>query len=64
LRGLVGEMQRIGAWRDPMLAFYARIGCRPQAYKKEPQPGEDAVRPKAASVPDAARVPAVREHRA
>ena len=36
LRGLVGEMQRIGAWRDPMLAFYARIGCRPQAYKKNP----------------------------
>jgi DEAD/DEAH box helicase domain-containing protein len=29
-------MQRIGAWRDPMLAFYARIGCRPQAYKKNP----------------------------
>lgn len=36
LRGLVGEMQRIGAWRDPMLAFYARVGCRPQAYKKNP----------------------------
>lgn len=36
LRGLVGEMQRIGAWRDPMLAFYARIGCRPQAYKRNP----------------------------
>lgn len=36
LRGLVGEMQRIGAWRDPMLSFYARVGCRPQAYKKNP----------------------------
>jgi DEAD/DEAH box helicase domain-containing protein len=36
LRGLAGEMQRIGAWRDPMLAFYARVGCRPQAYKKNP----------------------------
>jgi DEAD/DEAH box helicase domain-containing protein len=36
LRGLLGEMQRIGAWRDPMLSFYARIGCRPEAYKKNP----------------------------
>lgn len=36
LRGLIAEMQRIGAWRDPMLAFYARVGCRPQAYKKNP----------------------------
>jgi DEAD/DEAH box helicase domain-containing protein len=36
LRGLLSQMQRIGAWRDPGLAFYARIGCRPQAYKKNP----------------------------
>ena len=36
LHGLVGEMQRMGAWRDPALAFYARIGCRPQAYRKNP----------------------------
>jgi phosphatidylserine/phosphatidylglycerophosphate/cardiolipin synthase-like enzyme len=32
----LGRSKRIGAWRDPMLAFYARIGCRPQAYKKNP----------------------------
>ena len=36
LRGLIAELQRMGAWRDPMLAFYARIGCRPQAYRKNP----------------------------
>ena len=34
LSGLLAQMQRIGAWRDPGLAFYARVGCRPQAYKK------------------------------
>ena len=36
LRGLVAEMQRMGAWRDPALAFYARMGCRSFAYKKNP----------------------------
>lgn len=36
LRGLVAEMQRIGAWRDPALAFYARMGCRPFVYRKSP----------------------------
>ncbi|MEF8753223.1 MAG: DEAD/DEAH box helicase [Accumulibacter sp.] len=36
LRGLIGEMQRIGAWRDPGLAFYARIGGHPQAYRRNP----------------------------
>lgn len=36
LRGVVAEMQRMGAWRDSGLAFYARIGCRSFAYKKNP----------------------------
>ncbi|NJD36340.1 MAG: DEAD/DEAH box helicase [Betaproteobacteria bacterium] len=36
LRGLVGEMQRIGAWRDSDLGYYARIGCRSFPYKKNP----------------------------
>lgn len=36
LAGLVGEMQRIGAWRDPGLAFYARVGCRSQPYRNNP----------------------------
>jgi DEAD/DEAH box helicase domain-containing protein len=64
LRGLVGEMQRIGAWRDPMLAFYARVGCRPQAYKKNPSQEKMLSGPEAPSVLDAARVPTVHEHRA
>ena len=34
LQGLVGEMQRMGAWRDPGLAFYARIGCVAEAYRR------------------------------
>lgn len=34
LRGLLSHLQRMGAWRDPLLAFYARIGCHPQAYRR------------------------------
>ena len=36
LRGLLEEMQRAGAWRHPGLASYARMGCRPWAYQKNP----------------------------
>lgn len=34
LHGLVHALQRMGAWRDPELAFYARIGCRPYGQRK------------------------------
>jgi DEAD/DEAH box helicase domain-containing protein len=34
LLGLVAELQRMGAWRDPGLAFYAGNGCKPFAYQK------------------------------
>lgn len=36
LRGLLENMQRIGAWRDPELGFYARMGSSPWVYKKNP----------------------------
>ena len=36
LRGLLENMQRLGAWRDPGLAFYARVGSSPWVYKKSP----------------------------
>lgn len=36
LRGLMENMQRIGAWRDPELGFYARMGSSPWVYKKNP----------------------------
>ncbi len=36
LHGLLGELQRMGAWRDAGLAFYAQQGCNPFAYKKNP----------------------------
>ncbi|MCF5517224.1 DEAD/DEAH box helicase [Pseudomonas sp. PA-3-11C] len=36
LRGLLENMQRLGAWRDPALAFYARVGSSPWVYKKSP----------------------------
>ncbi|MBV4465788.1 DEAD/DEAH box helicase [Pseudomonas sp. SWRI79] len=36
LRGLMETMQRLGAWRDPALAFYARVGSSPWVYKKSP----------------------------
>jgi DEAD/DEAH box helicase domain-containing protein len=36
LRGVVVELQRMGAWRDKSLAFYARHGCSPFVYKKNP----------------------------
>ena len=36
LRGLLEEMQRFGAWRDDGLRFYARMGCSPWVYKKNP----------------------------
>lgn len=36
LRGLLAELQRLGAWRDSALAFYARVGNRPWVYKKSP----------------------------
>lgn len=36
LSGLVERLQRMGAWRDPGLAFYAQQGCRPFVYKKNP----------------------------
>lgn len=34
LRGLIEMLQRFGAWRDPGLAFYARMGSSPWVYKK------------------------------
>ena len=34
LRGFLENMQRLGAWRDPALAFYARVGSSPWVYKK------------------------------
>lgn len=36
LRGLIEAMQRVGAWRDAELDFYARMGSSPWAYKKNP----------------------------
>ena len=36
LRGLLAQLQRIGAWRVPGLEFYARVGSRPWVYKKNP----------------------------
>jgi DEAD/DEAH box helicase domain-containing protein len=36
LRGLLENMQRLGAWRDPGLGFYARMGSSPWVYKKNP----------------------------
>lgn len=36
LRGLLENMQRIGAWRDQELGFYARMGSSPWGYKKNP----------------------------
>lgn len=36
LRGLVEVMQRVGAWRDAGLDFYARMGSSPWVYKKNP----------------------------
>ena len=36
LRGLLAQLQRIGAWRAPGLEFYARVGSRPWVYKKNP----------------------------
>jgi DEAD/DEAH box helicase domain-containing protein len=36
LQGIVFELQRIGSWRDPGLAFYARTGSRPWGYKNNP----------------------------
>ena len=36
LQGLVAELQRMGAWRDPGLACYAGNGCKPFAYQKNP----------------------------
>lgn len=36
LRGLLENMQRIGAWRDPELGFYARMGSSSWVYKKNP----------------------------
>jgi DEAD/DEAH box helicase domain-containing protein len=36
LRGLVEQLQRVGAWRDPGLLFYARMGSSPWVYKKNP----------------------------
>lgn len=33
LLGLTGWLQRIGAWREPGLALYARVGCKPFAYR-------------------------------
>lgn len=36
LRGLLENMQHIGAWRDPELGFYARMGSSSWVYKKNP----------------------------
>lgn len=36
LRGVLEMLQRVGAWRDPELAFYARVGSSPWRYKKSP----------------------------
>lgn len=36
LRGLLEEMQHVGAWRDDGLAFYASKGCSQWVYKKNP----------------------------
>jgi DEAD/DEAH box helicase domain-containing protein len=34
LPGIVQSMQRLGAWRDPDLHFYARVGNRPWVYRR------------------------------
>ncbi|MGU1495528.1 DEAD/DEAH box helicase [Pseudomonas aeruginosa] len=36
LHGVIGMLQRLGAWRDPELDFYARMGSSPWVYKKNP----------------------------
>jgi DEAD/DEAH box helicase domain-containing protein len=36
LQGIVQSLQRVGAWRDPGLHFYARVGNRPWVYKSNP----------------------------
>lgn len=36
LRGLVDELQRMGAWRHAGLSYYAQQGCRSFVYKKNP----------------------------
>jgi len=33
LQGIVQSIQRLGAWRDPGLHFYARVGNRPWVYR-------------------------------
>ena len=34
LQGILQSMQRQGAWRDPSLLYYARVGSRPWSYKR------------------------------
>lgn len=36
LHGLIQMLQRLGAWRDQELDFYARMGSSPWGYKKNP----------------------------
>lgn len=36
LRGLIEMLQRVGAWHDSKLDYYAQMGCSPWAYKKSP----------------------------
>ncbi|TBV05087.1 DEAD/DEAH box helicase [Phytopseudomonas dryadis] len=36
LQGIVQSMQRLGAWRDSGLHFYAQVGNRPWVYKRNP----------------------------
>lgn len=36
LQGLVGMLQQLGAWRDPELDFYARMGSNAWVYAKSP----------------------------
>lgn len=36
LQGIVQSMQRLGAWRDAGLYFYAQVGNRPWVYKRNP----------------------------
>ncbi|HBO5084874.1 TPA: DEAD/DEAH box helicase [Pseudomonas aeruginosa] len=36
LQGVIGMLQRLGAWRDQELDFYARMGSSPWGYKKNP----------------------------
>ncbi|QEA13948.1 DEAD/DEAH box helicase [Comamonas flocculans] len=36
LQGIVQSMQRLGAWRDAGLHFYAQVGNRPWVYKRNP----------------------------